>query len=277
MSAAATLSGFGLGLRHEHYTELLEGGETVRARIGWLEALTENYLVPGGRPLHYLDQMAERWPLVLHGVSLSIGSTDPLDQAYLDRLAALIGRVEPVHVSDHLCWTGVAGWNSHDLLPLPQTEEAIIHVADRVLRVQDRLKRRILLENPSSYVAFAENQVPEAEFLAAIAERADCGLLLDVNNVHVSGFNHGFDPLAYLAALPAARVAYIHLAGHDHQGSHIIDTHDHPIADPVWDLYQAACRRFGPVPAMIERDDHIPPLAELLDELDLARARAAAA
>ena len=272
MSANALL-GFGLGLRPVHYPEILDG----RPRIDWFEAISENYMVLGGRPIHALMRVRERWPVVLHGVSLSIGSTDPLDDAYLQRLKALADRVEPAWISDHLCWTGVSGINLHDLLPLPYTEEALDHVVGRVLQVQERLGRQILLENVSSYVSFAQSAVPEWEFLAEVARRADCLLLLDVNNVYVSAFNHEFDPLAYLDAIPGERVRQIHLAGHENNGTHIIDTHDHPVIDPVWSLYAEAIRRFGPVATMIERDDRIPPLAELEGELDRARAVAAEA
>ena len=265
--------GFGLGLRPVHYPEILEGDP----RVDWFEAISENYMVPGGRPLHMLMRVRERWPVALHGVSLSIGSTDPLDEDYLRRLKALADRVEPAWISDHLCWTGVGGVNLHDLLPLPYTEEALEHVVGRVLRVQERLGRRILLENVSSYVTFAQSAVPEWEFLAEVARRADCLLLLDVNNVYVSAFNHEFDPLAYLDAIPGERVRQIHLAGHENNGTHIIDTHDHPVIDPVWSLYAEAIRRFGPVTTMIERDDRIPPLTELESELDRARAVASQA
>jgi uncharacterized protein (UPF0276 family) len=270
MSATPSL-GFGLGLRPVHYPDILEGNP----RIDWFEAISENYMVPGGRPLHALLRVRERWPVVLHGVSLSIGSTDPLDEVYLARLKTLADRVQPEWISDHLCWTGVGGINLHDLLPLPYTEEALSHVVGRVLRVQERLGRRILLENVSSYVTFAQSAVPEWEFLAEVARRADCLLLLDVNNVYVSAFNHEFDPLGYLDAIPGERVRQIHLAGHEDNGTHIIDTHDHPVIDPVWSLYAEAIRRFGPVATMIERDDRIPPLSELESELFRARAVAA--
>lgn len=260
--------GYGLGLRVEHYDELL-GGEPA---IDWLEALSENYLVPGGRPLDYLARLRERWPLVLHGVSLSIGSSDPLNRDYLAQLRRLAGTVEPAWISDHLCWTGVDGANLHDLMPLPYTEEAIDHVAARVREVQDFLQRRILLENVSSYVAFHASQLSESQFLAEIARRADCLILLDVNNVHVSAHNHGFDARAYLDEIPRERVQQFHLAGHEHNGALIVDTHDAAIVDPVWDLYAYAVRRFGRVSTMIERDDRIPPLAELVAELHRARA-----
>jgi uncharacterized protein (UPF0276 family) len=212
-----------------------------------------------------------RFPVVLHGVSLSIGGADPLDVDYLNQLKALAARIEPEWISDHLCWTGHAGVNTHDLLPMPYTEEALAHVAERVRRVQDFLSRQILLENPSSYVTFAASTMPEAEFMAALARRADCLLLLDVNNVYVSAYNHEFDATGYLDAIPPERVRQIHLAGHRNNGTHIVDTHDQTIIDPVWHLYAEAVRRVGPVATMIERDDNIPPFAELVQELDRAR------
>jgi uncharacterized protein (UPF0276 family) len=259
--------GFGLGLRVEYYESLLE----QPAGVEWLEVVSENYMIPGGRPLMWLDRFRERFPLVMHGVSLSIGSTDPLDEGYLSRLAALARRVEPMWISDHLCWTGVQGVNLHDLMPLPYTEEALAHVVDRVRRVQDVLGRQILLENVSSYIRFADSQLTEWQFLAAVAERADCLILLDINNIHVSAHNHGFSPLDYLDGIPAARVQQFHLAGHEHGGQLLIDTHDAPVVDAVWDLYLQAIRRYGRVSTMIERDDHMPPLAELLAELEHAR------
>ena len=266
-----TLSGFGLGLRPKHYQAILRS----RPRVDWFEALSENYMIPGGRPLHYLDRIRERFPVVLHGVSLSIGGSDPLNRDYLGQLKALAARIEPAWISDHLCWTGVAGRNLHDLMPLPYTQEALRHVARRVRQVQDFLGRRILLENVSSYVSYRGSAMTEWEFLAALAESADCDILLDVNNIYVSAFNHGFDALAFLDAMPARRVRQIHLAGHDNCGDLIIDTHDAKVIGPVWDLYAEAIRRFGPVPTMIERDDRIPPLGTLLRELDRARGVAA--
>ncbi len=259
--------GFGLGLRVDHYEAILAG----RAPVDWFEVLTENYLVPGGKPLDYLMRIRERYPLALHGVSLSIGSTAPLNREYLRQVKALAARVEPEWVSDHLCWTGVAGRNTHDLLPLPYTVEAVDHVVARVRTVQDVLGRRILLENVSSYVGFRDSPLTEWQFLAEIAERADCLILLDVNNIYVSAVNHEFDPLEYLNAIPPARVQQIHLAGHEDHGDYLVDTHDHPVRAAVWELYAAAVRRLGPVSTMIERDDHIPPLAELCAELDEAR------
>jgi len=259
--------GFGLGLRVDHYEAILAD----HPRVDWFEALTENYLVPGGKPLDYLMRIRARYPLVLHGVSMSIGSTQPLDRNYLAQLKALAARVEPQWISDHLCWTGVAGRNMHDLLPLPYTEEALANVVERVRTVQDVLGRRILLENVSSYVTYRESEVTEWEFLREIVERADCLLLLDVNNIYVSSVNHEFDPLDYLQAIPVERVQQIHLAGHENHGDYLIDTHDHPVPDPVWELYDAAVRRFGSVSTMIERDANIPPLEELCSELDAAR------
>ncbi|HEX7812208.1 MAG TPA: DUF692 domain-containing protein [Burkholderiales bacterium] len=263
--------GFGLGLRTDHYEEILES----RPRVDWFEALSENYLVPGGKPLHYLDRIRADYPMALHGVSLSIGSTDPLDLDYLAALRELAQRVEPAWISDHLCWTGVAGRNLHDLLPLPYTEAAVDHVAARVREVQDFLGCRILLENVSSYVSFRESEMNEWEFLAEISRRADSLILLDVNNIYVSAFNHGFDAMAFIDGIPPGRVRQFHLAGHDNCGSHIIDTHGAPIVDPVWDLYAAAVRRFGNVATMIERDDNIPALTDLVNELDRARRIAA--
>jgi uncharacterized protein len=260
--------GFGLGLRVDHYEAILAG----QPPIDWFEALTENYLVPGGRPLDYLMRIRERYPLAMHGVSLSIGSTAPLDHEYLRQVKALAARVQPAWVSDHLCWTGVAGRNTHDLLPLPYTEEALAKVAERVRTVQDVLGRRILLENVSSYVAFRDSRLTEWEFLSEVAVRADCLILLDVNNIYVSAVNHEFDALEYLDGIPPERVQQIHLAGHENQGDYLVDTHDTEVPDPVWDLYAQAVRRFGAVSTMIERDDHIPPLEELCAELTQARA-----
>lgn len=262
--------GFGLGLRTAHYEEILAN----RPDVDWFEALSENYMVAGGKPLHYLDRIRAEYPMVMHGVSLSIGSSDPLDRDYLNALKALARRIEPAWISDHLCWTGVAGKNIHDLLPLPYTQEAVAHIADRVTEIQEFLGRRILLENVSSYVGFRNSEMQEWEFLTAITERADCLILLDVNNIYVSGFNHGFDPRQFIDGVPAKRVCQIHLAGHSHCGTHIIDTHDAPIIDDVWSLYEYTIRRLGPVATMIERDDHIPPLADLVAELDQARSLA---
>ena len=263
--------GFGLGLRTVHYEDIL----ATRPHVDWFEALSENYMVPGGKPLYYLDRIRADYPIVLHGVSMSIGSADPLDLEYLKELKALVDRVEPVWMSDHLCWTGIATRNMHDLLPLPYTREAVNHVAGRISQVQEYLGRQILIENVSSYVNFEQSEMTEWEFLREIAERADCLLLFDVNNVYVSGFNHGFDPREYIDALPSQRIQQIHLAGHTNCGTHIIDTHDAAVIDEVWELYSYTIEAYGPVSTMIERDDHIPELDVLVAELDLARALAA--
>lgn len=259
--------GFGLGLRVEHFDAMLEQSPPV----DWLEVISENFMVAGGKPLHYLERFRDRYPIALHGVSMSIGGTDPLDMDYLRALKALARRVEPVWISDHLCWTGVGGINSHDLLPLPYSEDAIAQVCSRVGQVQDILGQPILLENLSSYVEFADSQMPEWAFIAEIARRSGCRLLLDVNNIQVSARNQGFDPLDYLAGIPGDKVWQIHLAGHSDYGDYVIDTHDHDVPDEVWSLYEAAIERFGPISTMIERDDHIPPIAELLRELEIAR------
>ena len=265
--AARPYLGFGLGLRTDHYETIL----SEKPKLDWLEILSENYMVDGGRPLHNLDRIRALYPMVMHGVSLSIGSGDPLDMDYLKRLKALAARVEPKWISDHLCWTGVSGKNLHDLMPLPYTEEAVQHVAARVRQVQDYLGRQILLENVSSYVTYTQSAVSEWEFLTAIAEAADCLILLDINNIYVSSHNHDFDPREYLSGVPAERVYQFHLAGHTNNGNIIVDTHDHPIIDGVWNLYAEAVRHFGPVSTMIERDANIPPLAELLGELEHAK------
>jgi uncharacterized protein (UPF0276 family) len=265
--------GFGLGLRTAHYQEILDGAP----RVDWFEALSENYLVPGGKPLYYLEQIRCRYPVVLHGVSLSIGGADPLNRDYLTRLKMLVERIEPAWISDHLCWTGLNGCNLHDLLPLPYTEEAVVHVSDRLRTVQDFLGRRVLLENVSSYLTYTDSRMSEWEFLGAVAERADCLILLDINNIYVSSFNHDFDAHEYLRGVPAQRVQQFHIAGHRNRGDYLVDTHDEPVIAAVWQLYAEACRRFGAVSTMIERDDRIPPLADLLTELDHARRIAAGA
>jgi len=263
--------GFGLGLRPVHYPDFLAQPQAV----DWLEIISENYMVPGGKPLAMLDAILERYPVAMHGVSLSIGSTDGLDAQYLADLKALANHVQPMWISDHLCWTGVQGRNSHDLLPLPYSEEALRLVVRHVNQVQDTLGQRILLENVSSYLNYRSSEMSEWEFLRQVAEQADCLLLLDVNNIYVSGINHGFDPVDFLNHLPVERVQQIHLAGHSDHGDYIVDTHDHPVAEPVWDLYRYTCAHFGDVATMIERDDDIPALSVLIAELDRARAIAA--
>jgi uncharacterized protein (UPF0276 family) len=268
-SRPAVISGFGLGLRTAHYPELLGAGPV--AGVDWLELLSDNYLVPGGKPLAMMDAAAERYPVVLHGVAMNLGSADGPDPAYLARLGRLVRRTGACWVSDHLCWNGVDGTRLHDLMPLPYTEEALRLVARHVDQVQQALGMALVVENVSSYLQFSCSDHDEAAFLAALCADTGCRLLLDVNNVYVSAVNHGFDAQHYLDTLPADRIAQIHLAGHSDHGSHLVDTHDQPVAAPVWSLYEDALRRFGPVPTMIERDDHIPPLAELLAELGQAR------
>jgi uncharacterized protein len=264
---------FGLGLRTTHYSAFLAEPQ----RVDWLEIISDNYMVPGGKPLAMLDALRERYPMVMHGVSLSIGSAQGVDRSYLQALATLARRVQPAWVSDHLCWTGANGHQMHDLLPLPCTDEALRIVASNVRQVQDALGRRLVLENVSSYVEFKHSTMDEAQFLSALCAEADCELLVDINNIHVSAVNHGFDALDYLRQLPPGRVRQFHLAGHTDHGDHLVDTHDHPVAPAVWALYRQALERFGPVPTMIERDDDIPPLPELIAELDIARGIAAEA
>lgn len=259
----------GLGLRPPMYAKARRG----EVSVDWLELITENFMVAGGQPFSVLEDVRNHYPIALHGVSMNLGGTDPLDAKYLKALTALIDRFEPLSVSDHLCWTRHGGHHLHDLLPLPYAEDVIVHVADRIAQVQDTLGRQILIENLSSYAEFDWSSMPEWEFLIAVAERADCLLLLDLNNIVVSAHNHGFNPVDYLNAIPAARVAQHHIAGHSTHGSLKIDTHDHPVSADVWQLYDAALARFGPVPVCIERDDHIPPLAELLEELARVRQR----
>jgi uncharacterized protein (UPF0276 family) len=263
--------GFGLGLRPQHYEEILNGDP----HVDWFEVISENYMVPGGQPLKILDRIRARYPIVMHGVSLSIASTAPVNETYLRDLKALAKRSEPVFISDHLCWTGVHGINLHDLLPVPYTEEALDHVASRVHYVQDYLGQPIALENVSSYVQFSHAEMSEWEFIAELTKRTGCWLVFDVNNVFVSAFNHEFDAHAFIGGVPKERIVQFHLAGHEHNMSHIIDTHDAMVCDEVWDLYRTALRHFGPVSAIIERDDNIPPLAEMVAELEVARAVAA--
>lgn len=260
--------GFGLGLRTVHYEDIL----SQKPSVDFFECLTENYMVPGGKPLYYLDKIRADYPVVMHGVSLSLGSTDPLDQDYLKQLKALVARVDPVFLSDHLCWTGVNGLNMHDLLPLPYTEETIAHVVSQIQVVQDYLGRPLLIENVSSYLTYLDSRISEWEFIAEITARSGCYILLDVNNIYVSAYNHGFNPLDYLNAMPRDRVAQIHLAGHTNYGNYILDTHDAPIIPEVLALYAQTIERFGWVSTMIERDDQIPPLADLLDELSHVKA-----
>jgi uncharacterized protein (UPF0276 family) len=246
--------GVGLGLRTVHYGHILR----EHPAVDWFEVLSENYMQTAGRPLHFLDAIAEQYPIVMHGVSLSIGSTDPLDRAYLTELKALRDRTNACWVSDHLCWTGVAGKNTHDLLPLPYTEECLRHVVERVRAVQDFLGAPLALENPSTYVEHAGAAMREWEFLARLADEADCALLLDVNNVFVSAYNHGFDPATYLAAMPFDRIVQFHVAGHTDHGTHIIDSHIGPVPDEVWKLLGQAHRKSGGASILLEWDADIP-------------------
>ncbi|ASQ45225.1 MNIO family bufferin maturase [Legionella clemsonensis] len=259
--------GFGLGLRPEHYEEILQ----TSPAIDWFEIITENYLIPGGKPLYFLDKIRENYPVVMHGVSLSLGTTDALNWDYLKQVKELVTRIEPQWISDHLCWTGINGFNLHDLLPLPYTLDAIEHVVARIHVIQDYFGQQILIENVSSYLSYKESEMSEWAFISEITNRTGCYLLCDVNNIYVSSVNHGFDALDYLNGIPAARVAQIHLAGHSNFGDYIIDTHDAPVIQPVWELYAEAIKRFGLISTMIERDGNIPPLAELLLELSQAK------
>jgi uncharacterized protein (UPF0276 family) len=258
--------GFGLGLRREHYQDFLLG----RVAVDFVEVISENFMVAGGQPRHILRQVRERHPVVLHGVSMSIGSSDGLRPAYLRRLRALADEIEPLYVSDHLSWSRIDGFNSHDLLPLPYTEEALDLVCANIDVAQATLGRAMLFENPSSYLQFP-GAMSEWEFMAEMCRRTGCGLLLDVNNVFVSAVNHGFDPFDFLDGMPAGYVRQIHLAGHGEGKDLLVDTHDTAVSDAVWMLYAEAVARCGPVAAMVERDAAIPPLAELLAELDIAR------
>lgn len=260
--------GFGVGLRTTHFAHVTGG----RPGVDWFEIISENFMATGGRPMRVLDDVASRFPVVMHGVSLGIGGTDPLDRGYLRRLKALAARVRAVWVSDHVCWTGVGGRTSHDLLPIPYTEESLRHVVRRVRAVQDFLERPLVLENPSSYAEFRASSMGEAEFVARLAEEADCGLLLDVNNVYVSSRNHGFDPVAWLDAIPHDRVVQYHLAGHTQMPGYLLDTHVGPVPDPVWDLFAEAWKRTGPRATMVEWDERIPPFEVVLAEVDRARA-----
>ena len=263
----STFLGYGLGLRTEYYETILD----TSPEVDWFEILSENYMVKGGKPLYYLDAIRERYPVVMHGVSMSIGGTDPLDFEYLKDLKALINRAQPRWVSDHLCWTGQGGNSLHDLMPLPYNDDAIKHVANRVKVVQDYLGQQILLENVSSYVTYKHSVMSEWEFYTRVVEEADCLMLLDINNVYVSSRNHEFDCMDYINGVPKNRVQQFHLAGHTDYGDYVIDTHDHPVVDPVWELYAKALKQFGPVATMIERDDRMPPFEELMAELNQAR------
>jgi uncharacterized protein (UPF0276 family) len=259
--------GVGIGLRTVHFGEILAG----KPALDWFEVLSENFMDTGGRPLYVLDKVVERYPVALHGVSLSIGSTDPLDRAYLQKLKALASRTRARWISDHLCWTGVLGRNTHDLLPLPYDAATLRHVARRVKQVQEALERPLVLENPSSYLEYARSTMSEWEFLSELCDATGCGLLLDVNNVYVSSYNHGFDPRRYIDGIPADRVVQVHLAGHTNRGTHILDTHSGRAIPEVWKLYERLVERTGPVSTLFEWDAEIPPLAAVVREAAKAR------
>ena len=246
--------GFGVGLRTVHYGTVLANNPPV----DWFEVLSENYMDTGGRPLYVLDQVAERYPVVLHGVSMSVGSTDPLNLDFLTKLKALAQRTRAVWVSDHLCWTGVSGLNVHDLLPMPYTDESLRYTISRVKTISEMLERPLILENPSTYLEFGTSTWTEVDFLSTLAQEADCGILLDVNNVYVSSFNHGLDPNEFIDRVPADRVVQYHLAGHTHKGTHILDTHSDHVIDAVWELYRRSCQRTGGVATLLEWDEKIP-------------------
>jgi uncharacterized protein (UPF0276 family) len=267
-ASAAQLAGVGLGFRHQHAVHIF----AERPEVPWFEALTDNYLHDGGPALATLLELRRRYPVALHGVSLSIGSPDPLDRDYLGKLRRLIGQVRPVHVSDHLCWSSADRHHFHDLLPLPMTKAKCRYVADRIKEVQDFMGARLLVENVSSYLRFADDEMPEWAFLATVAELGDCGILLDVNNIYVNSENHGFDPHRYLLNVPAARVAYFHLAGHQRFPTHILDSHGSAIDHPVWQLYRTALDRIGDRPSAIERDSNIPDFRTLWSEARFAQA-----
>lgn len=271
--ARTTRLGFGLGLRNVHFDQILE---TLPA-IDWFEAISENFMDSGGRPRAVLRQIAARYPVVLHGVSMSIGSTDPLNRDYLRKLKSLADEIDARWVSDHLCWTGVLGLNSHDLLPLPLTDAVLAHVSSRVHAVQDYLQRPLVLENPSTYLRFRQSHIDEPDFLRELCKQTGCQLLLDVNNVYVSCFNAGTNPRDYLRKFPFEHVIQMHLAGHQHCGTHIVDTHDQPVCESVWELFHEAWLQTGGAATLLEWDGDIPSLERLQAELERARQWAAGA
>jgi len=260
--------GFGIGLRPKHYADLLKNPP----KVDWLEIISENFMLDGGRSMSYLEQFQERYKIIPHGVSLSIGSSNSLDWTYLKKLKKLVAQLDPPWFSDHLCWNHYGKKYLHNLMPLPYTSEIIDYVAERIRVVQDYIERPMLIENVSSYVEFTGSTMPEWTFLSEVSEKADCGILLDINNIYVSAKNHHFDPMLYLRSVPKQRVRQYHIAGHDDQGSYILDSHDHAIRDEVWALYTEAIPLFGDVSLMIERDEHIPSLSDLLKELNYAKA-----
>jgi len=270
---APAMPGYGLGLRSPHYEYLLKHLSSAARlpTVDWFEVITENYLAAGGRPRAILRKVREHYPVVLHGLSFNIGTDEPADFDYLDKLKALIREIEPAWVSDHICWTGLHGRTSHDLLPIAYNHQTLVSCAAKVNQIQDYLQQQVILENPSTYLQFRASDMPEEEFINGLVSRTGCGILLDINNIYVSSFNLGFDPRQYIDSLQPSSIRQFHLAGHTNNGSHIIDTHDHPVCDQVWELYRHACQRFGPVATLLERDDHIPEFPELLAELALAR------
>jgi uncharacterized protein (UPF0276 family) len=267
MKTRSKFLGFGLGLRTDHFHYVLDN----RPQVDWFEIISENFMVPGGKPKYFLHAIREHYPMVMHGVSLSIGSVGPLDENYLRNLKQLADEIMPEWISDHLCWASINHINSHDLLPLPYNKETLDHIVERIRIVQDYLERPFLMENVSSYLSYKYSEIDEWEFLSNVVERADCGILLDVNNIYVSARNHGFKPEDYIDAIDPARVWQFHLAGHSDYGDYVIDTHDHDVPDPVWELYRYALKRFGPVSTMIERDDNIPPFPNLYAEMNAAK------
>lgn len=259
--------GFGLGLRSTHFEDIIQ----TQPNVDWFEIISENYMVEGGKPWHYLEKIRADYPIVMHGVSMSIGSVAPLNLQYLEKLKQLAEKVEPRWISDHLCFTSVGGINSHDLLPMPYTEESLTHLSSQIAKVQDYLGREMIFENVSSYLTYKTSEMTEWEFLAQLTKNTGCKFLMDINNVYVSARNHNFDPMAYLNAIPASSIQQIHLAGHQDFGTHVIDTHDEDVPDPVWQLYRKYAKKIGPVSTMIERDGNIPPLESLLKELEIAK------
>jgi uncharacterized protein len=259
--------GIGVGLRVPHYNAILKD----LPQVDWFECISENFMIDGGKPMYHLDAVREHYPMILHGVSMNLGSSDDLDAKYLKRLRALIDRVNPAWFSDHLCWGGVSGVNLHDLLPLPMTKKVAHHVADHIKQVQDEIGRIFVIENVSSYLTYRADEMPEWDFVSLVAETADCGLLFDVNNIYVSSRNHGFDPRVYVENIPHERVVQMHLAGHTDKGNYILDTHSDHVCPEVWELYRLACEKIGPCSTLIEWDDNIPELDVLLAEAELAK------
>jgi len=259
--------GCGLGLRSTYYSDILNNSVDV----DWFEIISENYMIPGGNPLAMLERVREKFPIVMHGVSLSIASTDPVNLDYLSELKSLADRIEPMWISDHLAWTGIEGINLHDLLPIPYTQEALNHIAEKIRIVQDYLERPILIENPSTYISSIQSEMDEADFLSELCEQENCSLLLDINNIYVSAFNHNFDPMTYLNKIKPTNVVQMHIAGHTNYGTHIIDTHDQSVCDDVWALMESASERFPNASPMLERDDNFPPFIELKSEFDKMR------